>query len=169
MIAFGVRPDLGVRSGASHELELIPLVHGEDTVGGLEVEGRFVLFEKLAGSRTQAKDAGVVDVRPLHEAPCATADQGKEFSVGGCHRSSLITLDGQDGPGRQALKLIEAGGGAVGDRLDHSPHPLLRRQQAGFIPCRRPRLRRQRYRWALVFASLPRHRAPHSVCDREPT
>ncbi|MER7810393.1 hypothetical protein [Streptomyces sp900116325] len=45
----------------------------------------------------------------------------------------LITLDSQDDLGRQALKLIGAGCGAVGDCIDYGPDPLLRRQRAGLI------------------------------------
>ncbi|MGW6484281.1 hypothetical protein ACWGDS_41795 [Streptomyces sp. NPDC055059] len=71
-----------------------------------------------------------------------------------------ITLDSHDDVGWQALKLIGAGRGAIGDRINYSPDPLLRRQQARLIPCRWPPLRRQWDRWALVLASLPPHLAP---------
>jgi hypothetical protein len=45
----------------------------------------------------------------------------------------LIALNSQDDLGRQALKLLGSGCGAVGDRVDHSLNPLLRRQQARLI------------------------------------
>ncbi|MFD0154586.1 hypothetical protein ACWGQ4_00715 [Streptomyces sp. NPDC055721] len=68
----------------------------------------------------------------------------------------LIALDSQDDLGWQALMLIGAGCGAVGDRVDHSLDPLLRRQQAGLIQWLRLPIRC----WALVVASLPPHLAP---------